>query len=162
MPIHRRARLGLGYGFDLGDKMKLTPMASVDYSRLNQDAYTETGAGAISLAVDAQASSNTRVGLGARLNNEWTEGGTTYRPEVALNWYRNSNTQSNDVTASFVGGGAAFVTPGTASISRNAVNLGVALTVLSSKTSSIQIRYDLDKSTGYTGNTGSLLARWEY
>jgi hypothetical protein len=38
----------------------------------------------------------------------------------------------------------------------------VALTVLSSKTSSIQIRYDLDKSTGFTANTGSLLARWEY
>ncbi len=156
------ARLGLGYGLDLGDKLKLTPMASVDFSRLNQDAYTETGAGAINLAMDAQSTSNTRLGLGARLNKEWTDGDTTYRPEVALNWYQNSNILNNDVKASFVGGGAAFVTPGTTSISRNTVNLGVALTVLSNKTSSIQIRYDLDKSTGFTANTGSLLARWEY
>jgi outer membrane autotransporter protein len=156
------ARLGLGYGLDLGDKLKLTPMASVDFSRLNQDAYTETGAGAINLAVDAQSTSNTRLGLGARLNKEWTDGDTTYRPEVALNWYQNSNILNNDVKASLVGGGAAFVTPGTTSISRNTVNLGVALTVLSNKTSSIQIRYDLDKSTGFTANTGSLLARWEY
>jgi outer membrane autotransporter protein len=155
-------RLGLGYGLDLGGNMKFTPMASLDYARLNQDAYTETGAGAINLAVDAQSTSNTRLGLGARLNNEWTEGSTTYRPEVALNWYQNSNTINNDVTASFIGGGAAFVTPGTSSVSRNTSNLGVALTVLSSKTSSIQIRYDLDKSTGFTANTGSLLARWEY
>lgn len=156
------ARLGLGYGIDLGSNMKLTPMASVDYARLNQDAYTETGAGAINLAVDAQSTSNTRVGLGARLSDEWTDGGTTYRPEVALNWSQNSNTNINDVTASFVGGGAAFVTPGTTSISRNSVNLGLAMTVLSSKTSSIQIRYDLDTSTGFKANTGSLLARWEY
>jgi uncharacterized protein with beta-barrel porin domain len=112
--------------------------------------------------MDAQSTSNTRLGLGARLNKEWTDGDTTYRPEVALNWYQNSNILNNDVKASFVGGGAAFVTPGTTSISRNTVNLGVALTVLSNKTSSIQIRYDLDKSTGFTANTGSLLARWEY
>lgn len=156
------ARLGLGYGIDLGSKLKLTPMASVDYSRLTQDAYTETGAGAINLAVDAQSTNNTRLGLGARLSNEWTEGGSTYRPEVALNWSQNSKIISNDVNATFVGGGASFVTPGTTAVSRNSVNLGVAMTVLSSKTSSIQIRYDLDKSTGFTANTGSLLARWEY
>jgi outer membrane autotransporter protein len=156
------ARLGLGYGIDLGSKLKLTPMASVDYSRLTQDAYTETGASAINLAVDAQSTNNTRLGLGARLSNEWTEGSTTYRPEVALNWSQNSNSISNDVNAAFVGGGVGFVTPGTTAVSRNSVNLGVAMTVLSSKTSSIQIRYDLDKSTGFTANTGSLLARWEY
>lgn len=156
------ARLGLGYGIDLGSKLKLTPMASVDYSRLTQDAYTETGAGAINLAVDAQSTHNTRLGLGARLSNEWTEGSTTYRPEVALNWSQNSNSISNDVNATFVGGGVGFVTPGTTAVSRNSVNLGVAMTVLSSKTTSIQIRYDLDKSTGFTANTGSLLARWEY
>jgi outer membrane autotransporter protein len=133
------ARLGLGYGIDLGSKLKLTPMASVDYSRLTQDAYTETGASAINLAVDAQSTNNTRLGLGARLSNEWTEGSTTYRPEVALNWSQNSNSISNDVNAAFVGGGVGFVTPGTTAVSRNSVNLGVAMTVLSSKTSSIQI-----------------------
>ncbi len=155
------AYLGLGYGFDLGNKSKFTPMASVDYTSLTQDAYTETGAGAINLAVGQQTAKNTRVGLGGRLSHEWTDGDTTFRPEVALNWYRNS-TINNDVTASFVGGGSAFVTPGTTSVGRNSVGLGLGMTILSGKTSSIQIRYDLDKSTGFTSNAGSLLARWQY
>jgi|GEM_PF-1891612 len=156
------ARIGLGYGIDLGNKTKITPMASVDFTRLNQDAYTETGAGAINLSVASQSVNNTRVGLGARLTRDYDAGATTYRPEVSLNWYQDSNAANNDVVSSFVGGGSSFVTPGASSSNRSGVNLGLALTVASNKTTSIQVRYDLDKSSGYTAQTGSLVARWEY
>lgn len=156
------ARIGLGYGIDLGNKTKITPMASVDFTRLNQDAYTETGAGAINLSVASQSVNNTRVGLGARLTKDYDAGATTYRPEVSLNWYQDSNAANNDVVSSFVGGGSSFVTPGASSSNRSSVNVGLALTVVSNKTTSIQVRYDLDKSSGYTAQTGSLVARWEY
>lgn len=156
------ARIGLGYGIDLGNKTKITPMASVDFTHLNQDAYTETGAGAINLNVASQSANNTRFGLGARLTRDYDAGTTTYRPEVSLNWYQDSNAANNDVVSSFVGGGSSFVTPGASSSNRSSVNVGLALTVVSNKTTSIQVRYDLDKSSGYTAQTGSLVARWEY
>ncbi len=152
------ADLGIGYGFKLGSKTTFTPQASVDYKQLQQDAYTETGAGAISLNVDGQSINRTRLGLGARLATEWANPGITFRPEVAFHWYHNIGTQSEESVASFVGGGSSFVTPGVA-LDSNAWNLSAAVTAATKGAFSLQLRYDLDSRTEFMAHTGSIIAR---
>ncbi|QVL45077.1 MAG: autotransporter domain-containing protein [Methylophilaceae bacterium] len=151
-------RLGAGYKISLGNNTTFIPMASIEYSRLEQDAYTEKDAGAIGLNVDSQSYSRTRYGLGGRLT---TKLGTEiiYRPEIDLGWYRDTGTLNKDVVASYIGGGEKFVTPGTDYIGRNFVNLGLGLNVEASQLTTIQVRYDLDASNGFESHTGSIAAR---
>ena len=155
------ADLGIGYGIKLGNKTTFTPMASVDYKQLKQDGYTETGAGAISLNVEEQSLNRTRLGVGARLATEWANPGFSFRPEVALHWYRDTGTLSKDTLSSFVGGGSSFVTPGVV-VDPETWNLSAALTASSSSTFSLQFRYDLDKRTEFMAHTGSVTARWGF
>ncbi|TLU82373.1 MAG: autotransporter domain-containing protein [Chlorobium sp.] len=155
------ADLGVGYNFNLGKKTTLTPMVSVDYKQLKQDAYTETGAGAISLNIGEQLINRTRFGLGGRLATEWSGPDVSYRPEVAFHWYHDNNSLSKDIVSSFVGGGEAFTTPCFGS-DANTWNLGAALTVSTKNTLSIQVRYDFDKRNDFTAHTGSLTAAWKF
>ena len=153
------ARMGLGYKFNLGHKISFIPMASIDYTYLEQDAYSETGAGAIGLNVQGQNYDRTRYGLGGRLTSEFGSRNTKLRPEIDLNWYHDTGTLNKDVVASYIGGGSSFITPGTNSIGRDFVNLGLGLTMQTTRTTSIQIRYDLDASSGFTSHTGGITGR---
>jgi len=153
--------LGLGYRIDLEDKLTLTPMASLDFSQLKQEDYTETGAGALNLKVDNQTLSRTRASVGGRLAKEIESNGTIYRPELYLGVYSDSGNLNKDVTATYQGGGASFVTPG-ADVDKTGYNLGLGLTVLADKKTSVQVRYDYDSRKNFTGHTGSLMGRWAF
>ena len=155
------ADFGIGYGIKLGSKTSFTPMASVDYKELKQDAYTETGAGAISLNLDEQAINRTRLGVGGRLATEWSNPGLTVCPEVALFWYHNTNALSKDIVSSFTGGGGSFVTPGVV-LDPDTWNLSAALTASSRSAFSLQLRYDLDKRNEFMAHTGTVTARWGF
>ena len=155
------ADFGIGYGIKLGSKTSFTPMASVDYKELKQDAYTETGAGAISLNLDEQAINRTRLGVGGRLATEWSNPGLTVCPEVALFWYHNTNALSKDIVSSFTGGGSSFVTPGVV-LDPDTWNLSAALTASSRSAFSLQLRYDLDKRNEFMAHTGTVTARWGF
>lgn len=155
------ADFGIGYGIKLGSKTSFTPMASVDYKELKQDAYTETGAGAISLNLDEQAINRTRLGVGGRLATELSNPGLTVCPEVALFWYHNTNALSKDIVSSFTGGGGSFVTPGVV-LDPDTWNLSAALTASSRSAFSLQLRYDLDKRNEFMAHTGTVTARWGF
>lgn len=155
------ARLGMGYGINLGSIAKFTPMASLNYTRVAQSSYTETGAGALNLRIDSQTFDRLQSGLGGRLAAEWSVSKMTYRPEVAVNWFYNAGTLNKDIVASFEGGGGAFTTP-TASVDRNTGNLGLAFTALYDKAISFKLGYNLDISKNYVGHTGSAYFCWAF
>ena len=118
-----------------------------------------TGAGSIGLNVEGQSYDRTRFGLGGRLTTELGSTVSVFRPEVDLNWYHDSGTLNKDVVASYIGGGSAFTTPGINTTARDFVNLGLGLNVQTSQSTSVQVRYDLDASSGFTSHTGGITGR---
>lgn len=155
------AKIGGGYRMALQGNTVLTPLASVEWTRVRQDGYTETGADALNLVVDAKTTSRTRASLGARLSSEMAKGNSVYRPEIHALWSHDFGNRNTDTTAAYAGGGAAFTTTGL-TLPRNSFNLGVGVTLLTGKNTSVQVLYDLEKRSGYTGHTGQVTGRYTF
>ena len=134
-------RVAAGYHINLDSKQTLTPMLSMQWSRLNLDSYTETGADALNLKVDAQKLTSNRLGLGVRYNLETRSKGLTFRPEISGTWFNDSGDRNKDVVASYVGGGSSFATP-VVGLEKNSYNLGAGLSVLTDNHSGLALYYD--------------------
>jgi len=151
-------RVAAGYHINLDSKQMLTPMLSMQWSRLNLDSYTETGADALNLRVDAQKLTSNRLGLGLRYNLEARSNGLTFRPEISGMWYNNSGNRSKDIVASYVGGGSSFATP-VVGLEKNSYNVGAGLSVLTDNHSGLALYYDYTAASGTKTHGVELVGR---
>lgn len=152
-----------GYRFNVNDKATVAPFLALDYTHLTQDAYTETGAGAINLSVDEMSINRTTVGGGVRLGTKIDNASTTLRPELKLAAYHISGGTNTDVAAQYVGGGAKFVTPGT-DLNNMMYNVGLGLKAQINAATSLGLTVDYDRSSNglFEGYTGQLVGRYEF
>lgn len=155
------ARLGAGYRIALEGKTVFTPLVSVESSHLNTNAYTETGAGALNLAVGSQSLNRSRLGLGGRLSTEAESNGTIYRPELSAMLFHDAGALTKDTTATFTGGGASFTTPGADAV-RNTVDIGAGVAITTGKDSSVLVQYDYATHSGYHAQTVQATGRWAF
>jgi outer membrane autotransporter protein len=119
-----------GYHLYLGDGATvITPSASLQYTALNVNAYTESGDPAIDLAVNAQHYDLLQSGLGAKVARDVSLGGSmAIRPEAHVNWLHAFGDDRMVDTAAFTSGGPAFTAPGLAP-GRETYNLGGGVTL---------------------------------
>lgn len=155
--------LSAGYRFNIQDHATITPFLALDYTHLTQDAYTETGAGAINLSVDEMSTNRTTVGGGLRIGTYIENGSATLRPEVKFAAYHISGGSDTDITAQYVGGGEKFVTPGN-DLNNMMYNVGLGLKAQMNDTTSLGFTIDYDRSSNglFQGYTGQLVGRYEF
>ena len=109
----------------------ITPFVSLQYSRLNIDAYNEAGAGDIDLNVSSQSYDFLESGLGARVSQSFDSDGETYAPELHAAWLHELENPTLQNTATFsVAGSLPFTTPGLHAAG-DIFNAGAGLTFLS-------------------------------
>jgi outer membrane autotransporter protein len=97
------ARAGVAYQADFGG-LYLRPQAHVDWYRLDQGAYDETGGGAgLNLSVDSrtghEASGTASIVLGAKFGQT-----TVWRPELEVGYRRLFSSDTGTIAAHFAGG----------------------------------------------------------
>jgi len=157
------AHISGGYRFNIKDRATVTPFLTLDYTHLAQDGYTETGADAINLKVDEMSTNRTTIGGGFRVGTTVEKGSAVLRPELKLAAYHISGSSNTDITAQYVGGGEKFVTPGT-DLSSMMYNVGLGLKAETSKSTSLGVSIDYDRSSDglFQGYTGQLVARYEF
>lgn len=130
----------------------ITPLASLQYTHMNLNNYTETGAGDVNLNVDSQSYNFLESGLGAKLERSFKYNYKNYVPEAHFKWLHKFHNPTLENTASFTaaGGSPSFTTPGLKT-SDNTFNLGGGITFLScncsAKTWSLEAVYDYDWRT---------------
>ena len=119
-----------GYHIYVGDGAAvITPSASLQYTGLNVNAYTESGNPAIDLAVNAQHYDLLQSGFGAKVARDFSlGGGMAIRPEGHANWLHAFGADRMVDTAAFTTGGPAFTTMGLAP-GRETYNLGGGVTL---------------------------------
>lgn len=158
-------KLGAGYRFAIdGDSNSvLTPMVTLQSDRLKQDAYAESGAGALALNVDGRDTNRTRISLGLRYNTSFVSSGTTFYPEFMVAANRNNGMRNTDVVASFAGdlSAAKFTTPGV-ELPRTSYTLGAGLRFATSKTTEVQLGYRYEGGSGVSGSTAQVRAAWAF
>jgi outer membrane autotransporter protein len=147
-----------GYHAYIGDgRTVLTPYASLQYTSLDVDPYTESGDLGLNLAVKSQHYTFIESDLGLKLARDMRLApGQTLRPEVHVNWLHGMGASSMSNTAAFTSGGPAFTTVGLKP-DPNTFNVGTGLTFGHLGKWSLEGAYDyLWRARGYSAQQMTL------
>ena len=119
--------LGMRYYFN---QTIVTPLASLQVSRVHVGSYTESGAGDVNLSVNKQDYNFAQSSLGVKAERIIQTGGSTYSTEAHFKWQHDFNSTTMQQDAAFAGGGGRFTTQGVKQ-DRNLYNVGAGITFLS-------------------------------
>jgi outer membrane autotransporter protein len=137
---------GVKYLMPLSAQNTFIPSVRVDYTTVQSQAYTETGAGALNLSVGQQTYNTLIPSADLRIDHSLDS-----KLTLSANAGAGYNTLSNQVTATsaYQGGGTVFATNGLA-VSPWLYNAGVGIVGQINKTLQLNVRYDnVFSPTGY-------------
>jgi len=143
--------LEAGYGFELGGA-RLTPFAALALATVNQDAFTETGAGVLDLQVAKQAPSSARSTLGTRLTADLALGSTLVTTDLSAGWAHEFAPLNRNATAAFTGAPAAAFQVAGARVAGDSAQIGVGLATAVFAGTSVYLHYDGDLASGSSSN----------
>ena len=149
-----------GYTFDLG-KFRFTPLASLQYMRLDVDGYTEKDGGAATLKVDKQGYNLLETGLGARLSCLLPAKGFTFVPDIHFKWLYDAINDGEQATSTFTGGGAAFETSGYKP-PKSSYNIGTRWVFLTKNGFTFSVNYDCQLRPDFYSNSGYGNIRYDF
>lgn len=140
-------RAGASYRIDRGD-WQVTPGATLTVARTQQDAYTETGAGAANLSVSESVTVSTRSRLGLEVGRQFEgEDGMRWRPGASIGWRHEFGAAGRGQDVALAGvPDAGFRSTGP-STARDAVEFGVSLAAATAE--------DLRWGLSYAGSADS-------
>jgi outer membrane autotransporter protein len=151
------AGIGIKKFFSINPTTRLTPTLRLDYTTVQTDGYTETGAGLLNLAVKSQTYNALYTSADIRLDHALSNG-LNVSGNVGLG-YNALNTKAQ-LTSTYVGGGPSFVTNGL-DVSPWLYNAGVGIGGMISKDVELNVRYDINfSSTNYTNQMVSANVKW--
>ena len=137
---------GVKYLMPIDAENTFIPSVRVDYTTVQSQAYTETGAGALNLSVGQQTYNTLIPSADLRIDHS-LDSKLTLSANAGVGY----NTLGNQVTstAAYQGGGAVFATNGLA-VSPWLYNAGVGITGQIEKNMQLNVRYDnVFSPTGY-------------
>jgi outer membrane autotransporter protein len=141
--------------------LTITPLASIEAMRVHVNRHNETGAGDISLRVQARKYDFLESGLGLKVAHSFAVGGGAFEPELHGRWLHElSNPQLSQTAAFSVAGSPSLTTPALSN-AKDTYNLGGALNFFSSSghrgTWSFGAGYDYyGTGDGYSAHQGTV------
>jgi outer membrane autotransporter protein len=150
-------------GYDLKVKrFVVTPVASLSYSRLWIDGFTESGAGALDLKVSSQNAESLQTGVGAKIAVPLHRGPTVVVPQFYATYQHEFADNSRGLDARLSQGGSTF-TYQTVEPQRDFAVLGANVTIITKKNFTLQLNYNAEVGRGnYTAHYMSAGLRWEF
>ncbi|MGZ9098018.1 MAG: autotransporter domain-containing protein [Micavibrio sp.] len=132
-----------GYHLYVGDaKTVITPNASLQYTHLTTDGYTETGGNAINLDVESQSYDFIQSSLGVKVaHHKILQDTKILRPEIHANWFHAFGDHTMENTASFTTGGPSFTARGVKP-DRDTFEVGAGITLIQAEKWSTEAVYN--------------------
>lgn len=156
------AHAGAGYDWKAGG-WTLGPVCSVEFARLAQDGYTESGGGPLGLRVLPRADVSLQSSLGVRLARPLEYAWGTLTPEARIAWGHEWMSGSREIVSNFRGFENTRFTTKTVPPASDWVSAGAALTVQWPNRLSVTARADADLfRQGYQGLAGSVSLRYAF
>jgi outer membrane autotransporter protein len=153
-----------GHAFKVSTHATITPIASLTYSTLRQNAYTETGGGGAALNVDSLTSNSLQSTVGMRFEHSSATSIGDLVPSVQIGWrheFEDTRLQSVANFADDGSGSTSFTSSGPRPTAETAV-LAVGATVVRSKHLSVSAKVTLEAAEGYNAKTADLKVRYEF
>ncbi len=153
---------GYTFVFEKTKKLEVTPFASLGYSYLYMNQYSESGANALNLRVDGKGFNQLEQGLGTKFAYPIAAKKVgTFIPSVKAAWLFDYIEDRFETRASFTGGGPSFATQG-AKPARNGCLVGGELAFLNKGNMTLTGNYDLELKDEYISNTYYATARFDF
>ena len=153
-------RLTLGMPLEIRENVTLTPSVGGEWSRMEQDAYEETGAGPLSLAVESTSASRIKSIVGAELKGRYSHGqDLNIISSLYLGWSHDFDNDGIDSVARFSGGGSSYITPGQ-SIPEDTFNLTMGLAFNWQDKYELNLTAQGEKADDYQGMGGAFKCIW--
>lgn len=157
------AYMELSRDCDLAPSLTLSPLASLQYTYVDLDSYTETG-GASALSFDKQTHESVRGSLGARLTKRLIETAGDFQTDVQLRgrWVHEFGDEQASVDSSFASDPAVVFTVKDGEISRDSAVLGAGLCAEMNRQTRVYVDYDtrLNSDESLHVLSASLQYRW--
>jgi outer membrane autotransporter protein len=154
-------RIGAGLPIALSDNTSITPRAHLEWLQIKQSSYTESGGGALALNVGANSADRLRSTLGAELEHHTVVGSVNASPFVRAFWHHDFKNDGVNSTASFVGGGSSFVTPGQ-NLDRDSFSIGAGVNFYAKKDFMATLAYDRTLGSAYHTDALQATVRWDF
>ena len=154
-------RVGGGAPLALASSLTFTPQVRLDWDSVKQDAYSETGGGPMALTVAARSADRFRGSVGAQVDFAGDSSSMRARPYVRAFWQHDFQNGGLDASATFAGGGAAFLTPGQR-LASDQFTMGVGLILYAQHAFSAAITYDGTLAKDYVSHVYQAKARWSF
>ncbi len=155
------AYIGGGYNFDLGNNVKLTPLASLQYSHLRLEGYTERGAGSMNLTTKSQNYNLLQSGVGAGVSYSMKSKYGVFTPEAHGKWLYDFMGDDMAMTSTFNGGGASFNSNG-CKPAQSSFNAGGKLSFDMDNNVSLVGTCDTEIKDQFFGIYGSVAVRYSF
>ena len=149
------ARATAGFPVQRGS-MVVTPLASLEYTHLRLDAYSETGAGAIDLHVDERHYDSLQLGLGASVRFDSWLGNGKLVPTVRAMWIFEGHDDRQTLNSSFTGGGGSSFSTSAPDAARHSLKLGLGMNYKVGRNTTWALNYDARLKDGFVGHAGML------
>jgi subtilase-type serine protease len=150
-----------GYNLSLGPWM-LGPFATLNYLYLDEDGFTESGAGSLNLIVDDCRTGAVLSQLGAVAAERLTYENFELMPELRLAWKHDFDIDHQIITSAFTGApGVKFSIEGQ-KVERNSLLVEVGATLFHTSRLSVPIKYAAEFRNGYTAQRMLCQVRYEY
>lgn len=154
------AKAELGYAQKICCSFILVPVASLFYSLLDFRDYSEFGAGTANQLVNPNDANRLQGGLGVRLLYEHFYQKGILQPELRLRMFYNFINDNMETTSDFVGGGASFVTSGSAP-TKTSYNIGASISTFECAVVAT-FSYDFLYRKNYQSHAGFFRLRYEW
>lgn len=155
-------RVIAGMPFSFRESLTVTPYAGLEVNYIRQDAYTETGAGVLSLNVASDSVYRVRSLIGAEVATLTTlSNGSTIRPSVKFNWRHEFHDDGVNTTTSLVGGSNMFETIGQ-NVDTDVFGVSARLLWETTETMNISFEAGVEAASGYSSWSSQVMADWRF
>lgn len=143
------------HGFDV------TPIASLQYTLLQLDSYSESGSSA-NLNVESDDINSLQSGLGAKFGKTFDLANNEINAELHAMWLYDFMANEQEVTSSFAGSPSTSFTSNGVKQARNTLNKGVSAEVIANDQLSFTLGYDFSAKQNYQSHAGMLKASFKF
>ncbi len=150
-----------GYTLEAGEA-RLTPFAALQAASMLREAFNESGAGALNLAVSEEQSQSLESSLGLALEQTFQTARGDLTPKARLAWRHQMWDTDHELSGSFVGDPAAAFTVRTEDAGRDSAVGGLGLTWAVRENLALAADYEATLGQDQVRQLGSLLLRYSW
>jgi outer membrane autotransporter protein len=121
------ASLGTGY-LDVRDKIVLEPYGRLQYIRLDEESFTETGAGSVGQKIDSRDTESLTSELGVRIAKSAEKEHGRFTADANIAWLHDFDIDDRTITTAYTGSPTSAFSIEGQDLENNGATLGLGLT----------------------------------